>query len=78
MEAYIEEIIVKSKLEVDHIADLQETFNSLWAAIMWLNPEKCVFGSKAGRLLGYLISKWGIEANPSKIRAITEMAPPPA
>ena len=42
---------------------------------MRLNPKKCVFGAKAGKLLGYLISRRGIEANPGKIRDITEMSP---
>ena len=36
-----------------------------------LNPAKCVFGVPAGKLLGFLVSKWGIKANPEKIKAIT-------
>src|SRR5438105_3429131 len=44
---------------------------------MMLNPEKCVFGVPAGKLLGFLVSSRGIEANPDKIRAIKEMPPPP-
>ena len=37
---------------------------------MMLNPEKCVFGIPAGKLLGFLVSNRGIEVNPDKIRAI--------
>ncbi|XP_062224537.1 uncharacterized protein LOC133923105 [Phragmites australis] len=43
---------------------------------MQLNPEKCAFNAKARKMLGYLISRSGIKANPSKIHAITEMSPP--
>jgi hypothetical protein len=41
-----------------------------------LNPEKCVFGVSAGKLLGFLVPHRGIEANPDKIRAIEAMRPP--
>ena len=38
-----------------------------------LNPEKCVFGVPSEKLLGCLVSKRGIEANPKKIKAIERM-----
>ena len=41
-----------------------------------LNPEKCIFGVSAGKLLGFLVSHRGIEANPAKIKAIEAMRPP--
>jgi len=37
-----------------------------------LNPEKCVFGVPAGKLLGFMVSERGIEANPEKIAARTK------
>jgi hypothetical protein len=40
-----------------------------------LNPEKCVFGVPRGMLLGFIVSERGIEANPEKIVAITNMGP---
>ena len=43
---------------------------------MKLNPDKCTFGVPAGKLLGFLMSSRGIEANPSKIRAIENMKLP--
>ena len=43
---------------------------------MMLNPAKCVFGVPAGKLLGFLVSNRGIEANPEKIKAITSLAKP--
>jgi hypothetical protein len=40
---------------------------------MKLNWEKCTFRVPRGRLLGYIIIERGIEANPDKILAITEI-----
>ena len=72
----MDDIVIKSQLEANHVGDLQETFNSLRAVGVRLNPEKCVFGARGGTMLGYLVSRRGIEANPGKIRAIGEMSPP--
>ena len=41
-----------------------------------LNPTKCVFGVPSGKLLGFIVSSRGIEANPSKVNAIRFMKPP--
>lgn len=48
--------------------DLQETFANLRTKGIKLNLEKCAFGIKAGKLLGFVVSERGIEANPKKIR----------
>jgi hypothetical protein len=54
-------------------ADLEETFNNLKQFNIKLNPEKCTFGVPWGKLLGYIIIKRGIEANPDKILAIAKI-----
>ncbi|XP_042415003.1 uncharacterized protein LOC122004140 [Zingiber officinale] len=41
-----------------------------------LNPQKCLFGAKSGRFLGYIITGRGIEANPSKVKVLQDMPPP--
>ncbi|XP_049394554.1 uncharacterized protein LOC125858800 [Solanum stenotomum] len=41
-----------------------------------LNPAKCAFGVPAGKLLGFTVSRRGIELDPSKIKAIQESPPP--
>jgi hypothetical protein len=43
---------------------------------MMLNPKKHVFGVSAEKLLGYMISSWGIDANPKKVEAIEQLQPP--
>ena len=43
---------------------------------MKLNPTKCAFGVASGKFLGFMVTQWGIEANPEKIRAILDMKHP--
>jgi hypothetical protein len=75
-EAYIDDIVVKSREARTLIGDLEETFTSLCKVDLRLNPEKCVFGVPLGKLLGFLVSHRGIEANPKKVKAIERMSPP--
>jgi len=56
-----------------HIADLEELFTMIAKYIFKLNPEKCVFGVKAGKFLGFLLTERGIEANPEKCAVIITM-----
>jgi hypothetical protein len=76
VEAYVDDIVVKKHKAFDHASDLQETFDNLRSAGMKLNHYKCVFGVRADKLLGFLVSDRGIEANPEKIDAIQQMMPP--
>jgi hypothetical protein len=71
----VDDIVVWSRKEEDLSANLQETFDNLKRTRMRLNPEKCTFRVRSGKLLGYLVSQRGIEANP-EIRAMREMKPP--
>jgi hypothetical protein len=64
---YVDDIIVKSTKQENHVADLQETFANFRQVGLKLNPKNCVFGLKKGKFLGCLVSTKGIEANPSKI-----------
>jgi hypothetical protein len=73
---YVDDIIVKSTKQENHVADLQEKFANFRQAGVKLNLEKCVFRVKKGKFLGWLVSTKGIEANPSKIEAILWMEPP--
>jgi hypothetical protein len=73
---YVDDIVVASRSKVDHMADLAERFANMRDARLRLNPEKCVFGVCKGKILGYLVSHHGIDANPTKIQAIINMTPP--
>ena len=76
IEAYIDDVVIKSRLWSGLIHDLDETFQNLRKWSWKLNPEKCVFGVPSGKLLGFLVSHRGIEANPEKMNAILRMGQP--
>ena len=70
VEVYVNDMLVKSKEEENHMDNLKETFNTLCKYKMKLNLTKCVFGVSLGKFLGFMVSQRGIEANPDKVRAI--------
>jgi hypothetical protein len=74
--AYVDNIVIMSEKETDHIGDLTETFDNMRRNGLKLNPEKCIFGIRKGHLLGCMVSKWGIQANPQKIKVLRRMQPP--
>jgi hypothetical protein len=76
VEAHVDDVVVKTRNSNMLIADLEETFASLREYRWKLNPNKCVFGVPSGKLLGFIISHRGIEANPEKISTITSMKAP--
>jgi hypothetical protein len=76
VEAYVDDVVVKTRNSDTLIADLEETFASLRECRWKLNPNKCVFGVPSGKLLGFITNHCGIEANPEKISAITKMKVP--
>jgi hypothetical protein len=76
VEAYIDDIVVKSEKRGGLLDDLKETFDNLHKFKMMLNPKKCVFGVLSGKLLGYMVSSRGIDANPKKMEAIEKLQPP--
>ena len=76
VEAYVDNVVVKTKEFVSFIPDLEESFNSLRSFMFKLNPTKCVFGVPSEKLLGFIVSHRGIEANPEKINAIINMEAP--
>ena len=75
VQVYVDDMLLKSLRENNHLDDLQETFDTLWSYNMKLNPSKCVFGVTAGKFLGFIVSHRGIEVNPEKVWAIMELKP---
>src|SRR4051812_266022 len=76
--AYVDDIVIKTEKVDSLIKDLEETFANLRTYEMKLSPAKCTFGVPAGKLLGYIITERGIEANPEKINAIMSLTKPPS
>ena len=56
VQVYVDDMLVKSLRENDHINNLKETFNTLHSYNMKLNPNKCVFGVTVGKFLGFMVS----------------------
>ena len=57
VEAYVDDIVVKSRKTGDLVTDLKIAFDSLRAKGVKLNPEKCIFGVPRDMLLGFIISQ---------------------
>ena len=76
MEVFVDDMLVKSKDEANHLDNLKETFSTLCKYNMKLNPAKCVFAITSGKLLGFMVSQQGIEANPDKVKEIIEVKSP--
>jgi hypothetical protein len=75
MEAYVDDVVGKTREEERFISDLVENFDNLRKFKMKLNPEKCTFGVPLGKLLEYMVSRHGIDPNPGKVSAITKTKP---
>jgi hypothetical protein len=76
VEAYIDDVVVKSKKREDLLDDLKETFNNLRKYKMMLNPKKYVFGVSSEKLLDYMVSYRGIDVNPKNVKVIEQLQPP--
>jgi hypothetical protein len=76
VEAYVDNVIITIRSHSKFIADLEETFNSLRRFRWKLNLTKCFFSVPQGKLLGFIVSHHGIQANLEKINAITAMDAP--
>ena len=68
VEVYVDDIMVKTKVGSTLVEDLSLVFDQLRTMRTKLNPEKCIFGVLIGKLLGFLVSHRGIEANPARSR----------
>ena len=76
MEAYVDDLVVKSSNMSQHLSDLAESFEVMRNIGMKLNPKKSFFGMTGGKFLGFIVSERGIEVNPVKCKAILDMPEP--
>ena len=75
-EVYLDDMIAKSRTEDEHLVNLRKLFGRLRKYQLKLNPTKCTFGVKSGKLLGFIVSQKGIEIDPEKVKAMLEMQVP--
>ena len=76
IEVYIDDMVVKSKLVSEHLADLTSIFKILREHKLRLNASKCSFRVGSGKFLGYMVTHRGFEVNPDQIKAINNLQPP--
>ena len=76
IEVYVDDLIAKSQKDESHVENLQKLFKRLRKFQLKLNPAKCTFGATSGKLLGFIVSRKGIEVDPNKIKAIQNLPPP--
>nr|GEY16349.1 hypothetical protein [Tanacetum cinerariifolium] len=76
MEVNTDNMVIMSESEEEMMADINETLERLWAINLKLNPNKCSFGVEDGVYSGHLITKQGIRADPSKVKAVLTLQPP--
>ena len=64
IEAYIDDMVVKSKVASEHVRDLEDIFEILRRHKLHLNASKCSFGVGSRKFLGYMVTHRGIEVSP--------------
>ena len=70
IEVYGDDMIARSQTGEDRLDHLQKLFDRLKLYKLRLNPNKCTFGVRSGKLLGFVVSGKGIEVDPTKVKAI--------
>lgn len=61
---YIDDMIIKMEEGYSHTDDLEDILQSVQRYDMHINPIKCSFGVQAGKFMGFMLTRRGIEANP--------------
>ena len=76
IEVYIDDVVVKSKLEYEYVNDLKNIFEILRRHKLRLNASKCSFRVGLGKFWGYMVTHHRIEVNLDQIKAINNVLPP--
>ncbi|GKU92847.1 hypothetical protein SLEP1_g6519 [Rubroshorea leprosula] len=76
MEIYIDDVVVKSHGEEDHLVHLKKAFEQMRQHGLKMNSLKYAFGVFASNFLGYLVHERGLEVDRNKARVVIEAKPP--
>ncbi|GKE34020.1 reverse transcriptase domain-containing protein, partial [Tanacetum coccineum] len=76
LEVYVDDLVIKSRMEKEVIRDIEETFKTLREINMKLNPKKCTFEMREGTFLGYKVNADGLRVCPDKVEAALNLASP--
>ena len=73
---YIDDILVASETESQHLEDLDNVFKTLSANGMVVQRSKCLLGQPSLEFLGYMVNENGISPLSEKVEAIRSATPP--
>lgn len=73
---YIDDILVCSRNETEHLGHLQQLFAQLESVRFKLSRKKCLFFQTGLEYLGHFISARGIQPQESKLTALAKARPP--
>ena len=77
LEIYVDDLCVHSLLRNEHIEHLEKVFEKCRRTYrICLNPEKCVFMVRQGRILGHIVFENGISTDLDKVKIIVELPRP--
>ncbi|KAI2646333.1 Transposon Tf2-9 polyprotein [Labeo rohita] len=74
--AYIDDILIYSKTETEHIAHVRTVLSRLLENQLYVKAEKCEFHVHHTSFLGYLVSRQGVKMDPTKVQAVTDWPQP--
>ncbi|GKE12766.1 reverse transcriptase domain-containing protein, partial [Tanacetum coccineum] len=76
LKVYVDDLVIKSRMEDEIVRDIEETFKTLREINMKLNPKKCTFGVEEGMFLGYKVNTKGLKVCPDKVGAVLSLLSP--
>ena len=76
LEIFMDDLCVHSKARQDHVDHLIKIFVQCRMYRISLNPEKCKFMVRQGKILGHIVSKNGISTDLDKIKVIVDLPRP--
>lgn len=73
---YLDDVVIYSKEEKSHKVHVAEVLGALQQAGLVVKESKCNFGLEEVKLLGFVVCADGLKADPEKVSALRDMAPP--
>jgi hypothetical protein len=70
---YLDDLRVFSRLKDDHFDHLEMVFQKCQEFGISLNPKKCIFRLPQRKLLGHVVSKYGVAIDPDKVIVIKDL-----
>ena len=70
MLAYLDDILIFSKREENHVQHVQLVLKKLRELRLFVKLSKCVFSTEEIKFLGFIINRFGIQMDLLKLNAI--------